>query len=247
MVAERQIKGRVPPRCRDGARKGAALLRFVILKNTLAAMVVALPAQAGTTLGFDVLASPQDGGPRRWQVTGGAVDLFDAPSTRSARSETVQDGAVLSNFGCIEANSVIWCDVAPLPGGARGFVLRDRLLPAAGPDGRVPTGPDDSMERAKNGDFDDRTEVPCAQIEGQALQVCSARIARSGGGDATIVATFSNGFARSLYFTHGYFIRANATMSGVGTDTDWHLLDGLYRIRVDDQRFDVPEDFVLGD
>ena len=71
-------------------------------------------------------------------------------------------------------------------------------------------------------------------------------MARGGGGDATVVATFSNGFARSLYFRNGDFLRANATMSGVGTDTEWTLKAGVYLIRVDDQRFELPEDFLFG-
>jgi len=35
-------------------------------------------------------------------------------------------------------------------------------------------------------------------------------------------------------------------MSGVGTDTEWHLSDGIYFIRVDDQRFELPEALVFG-
>jgi hypothetical protein len=35
-------------------------------------------------------------------------------------------------------------------------------------------------------------------------------------------------------------------MSGVGTDTDWSLAAGMYSIRVDDQRFELPEALVVG-
>jgi len=36
-------------------------------------------------------------------------------------------------------------------------------------------------------------------------------------------------------------------MSGVGTDTEWSVSDEMYRIRVDDQRFEVPEALVWGE
>jgi hypothetical protein len=36
-------------------------------------------------------------------------------------------------------------------------------------------------------------------------------------------------------------------MSGVGTDTDWSLSSGIYRIRVDDQRFELAEALVWMD
>lgn len=108
-------------------------------------------------------------------------------------------------------------------------------------------GGEETRQRARTGNFDASAEVACAQIEGQPLQRCTARVARAEGGDATVVVTFANGFARSLHFEDGAFIRANAPMSGVGTDTDWRLGDGLHVIRVDDQRFEIPHALVTGE
>lgn len=71
-------------------------------------------------------------------------------------------------------------------------------------------------------------------------------VARSDG-RATVAVTFPNGFVRLLIFEGGAFIRGNATMSGVGRDTDWHVAAGVHHIRVDDQRFEIPVGFVLGD
>ncbi|MEM7635371.1 MAG: hypothetical protein AAF299_12470, partial [Pseudomonadota bacterium] len=59
------------------------------------------------------------------------------------------------------------------------------------------------------------------------------------------VVTFPNGFARNLYFVHGEFVRASATMSGVGTDMDWRLQNGRYFIRVDDQRYELPTTLIF--
>ena len=34
-------------------------------------------------------------------------------------------------------------------------------------------------------------------------------------------------------------------MSGVGTDTEWSVVDGTYRIRVDGQRYNVPVSLIV--
>ncbi len=100
-----------------------------------------------------------------------------------------------------------------------------------------------AVKRAKAGEVDATAEISCAQEVGQALGFCTAKVTRDGEGVAVIV-TFRNGFSRILTFEAGAFLRGNTTMSGVGTDTEWTLEDGMYRIRVDDQRFDIPETLI---
>ncbi len=102
------------------------------------------------------------------------------------------------------------------------------------------------QKRAKSGDFDATGEVRCAQEVGQSLGPCQATVARDNG-SAAVVVTFENGFSRTLLFGDRVFLRGNATMSGVGTDTQWNLSDGIYSVRVDDQRFALPEVLVIGD
>lgn len=103
-----------------------------------------------------------------------------------------------------------------------------------------------AAERAKSGDFEAAGEVRCAQEVGQSLGTCGAMVARADG-SAAVVVTFPNGFARTLTFSDREFLRGNATMSGVGTDTEWRLDGGLFHVRVDDQRFELPEALVFGD
>lgn len=105
---------------------------------------------------------------------------------------------------------------------------------------------DTAAQRAKQGDFDAADSVRCAQIRGQEMGTCSAEVARGGEGEATVLVTFANGFSRMLHFEEGAFTRANATMSGVGTDTDWRNEDDLLVIRVDDQRYELPVSLVFG-
>ena len=191
--------------------------------------------------------APEDGGVRRWRTKpGGGLRLFQSPSETAAEIAVAPEGAVFVNLGCAETSGRMWCEVRPFRGGARGFALAARLAPAEGPDGVTPVGVDDSKKRARKRDFDAKGEIACAQEQGQALGKCGAGIARGDGGDATVVATFANGFKRQLYFRHGEFVSASATMSGAGKDTDWRLEDGVHHIRVDDQRYELPDALVFG-
>ena len=192
-------------------------------------------------------AAPEDGGPRRWEVKDAdGISMHDEPAADAPVIETLAGGAILSNHGCERAGGRVWCTVKSLRGRARGHVVADLLRPARGPDGAVPMGTDDSAVHARNGDFDASGTIPCAQERGQPMSECTFGVARSSGGDATVVVTSSNGFKRTLYFTHGEFIRADTTMSGNGFDTDWRKEGDLHTIRVDDQRYELPDTDVFG-
>ncbi|MEM1361602.1 MAG: hypothetical protein AAGF94_07780 [Pseudomonadota bacterium] len=195
-----------------------------------------------------MLLAPSEGGVRRWQgAPGQELILYQTPSRGASQVSVYAEGEVFSNRGCTETGNETWCEVQTFPMGAKGFALADALVPVAGPDGVIVRGANDSRDRAKRRKFDDRSTAPCAQEVGQELGTCDIAVARSTGGDATVSATFSNGFSRLLFFEHGAFLRADTTMSGVGTDTEWRLGDDLYLIRVDDQRFEIPVSFVIGD
>lgn len=219
---------------------------ILFLTITVSVAGAARSQQHTSTIAEGLLAAPVDGGARRWQVAGSQrLTLFDAPQGHAVSGTPIEAGSILRNFGCVESQDEIWCEVAPLRRGSRGFVLADKLVTVAGPDGVVAKGVDDSATRAKQKRYDVTAEIRCAQEQGQALGNCSVGVALSDGGDATVSATFGNGFSRFLFFAHGAFIRANSTMSGVGTDTDWHIENGVYVIRVDDQRYVIPESLVV--
>ncbi len=169
------------------------------------------------------------------------------PSDDAPLIERLREGAVLANQGCRIAADRGWCHVRPLRGGPGGYVEADALRPARGPDGVIPMGEDDSATRAGKGSFDAQGEVPCAQEQGQAMGKCTIGVARSGGGDATALVRFHNGFSRLLHFVHGEFMRANTTMSGNGTDTDWRIESGIHVVRVDDQRYELADDLIFGE
>ena len=91
------------------------------------------------------------------------------------------------------------------------------------------------------------TSISCAQERGAPLVKCSYRIKRDENGQTTVTVVFANGFKRGLFFMDGRFLKASVTMSGVGTDTDWSLKDGTHIIRVDGQRYEVPDILIAGD
>jgi len=90
--------------------------------------------------------------------------------------------------------------------------------------------------------------APRSRFEPRAsAQLCDHAVARGSGGDATVVVTFPDGVSRTLFFAHGEFISADASEAGGGFDTEWSTDGrGIYRIRVDDERYAVREAVIFG-
>lgn len=196
--------------------------------------------------GVSLAPSEDHTAPRRWQVVRDDVHRYKTASPQASIVDTLAEGTVVLNLGCAEVSELVWCETRHLNGRSPAFVLRKSLVPAVGPDGSIPQGENNSKGRAGRGDFDASGQVACAQERGETLGLCAASVARSDGGDATVVVTFGNGFKRQLYFVHGQFVRAGSTMSGVGTDIEWRLDDARHHIRVDDQQFEIADAFLFG-
>ncbi|MEM7694535.1 MAG: hypothetical protein AAF318_08785 [Pseudomonadota bacterium] len=187
---------------------------------------------------------PLDEAPRRWVVQGDGTKIHMQPNPRLA-GRFAPPGSFLETMACVNDATHPW-KVRPFGGGLPGYVSEASIRPARGMDGKIPLGPDRTRARVRRGDFDATATIPCAQNPGEALGTCTARAARGAAGDARVAVTFANGFSRELSFVNGAFIRANATMSGVGTDTAWSLEGDTFVVRVDDQQYRVPTALVLG-
>ena len=225
----------------------ASLLAIAILFDSLQGWTQEAPEDQAGAVAEEMFVAPEGGGPRRWQVMAAdGAEFRDAPAGDAPVLRTLPQGAILTNLGCERAAGRAWCEVRPLRSRSRGYAAAEDLGPARGPDGTVPMGADDSRQRARAGDFDATGDLPCAQIRGQAMGACTFGVARSGGGDATVAVTFSNGFTRMLFFSHGEFISGDATMSGTGRDTDWRVEGDRHIIRVDDQRYELSDTAIFG-
>ena len=88
--------------------------------------------------------------------------------------------------------------------------------------------------------------IACSQDTDTPLDQCRYQVKRDENGKTTVTVVFANSFKRKLYFEDGKFLKANVTMSGVGTDTDWSIRDGTHVIRVERQRYEVPSALVGG-
>lgn len=116
------------------------------------------------------------------------------------------------------------------------------------PEKEEPEVSTEQQEKSPGPSADNNTpkSIACAQERGEPLGQCTYRIKRDEKGKITMTVAFANGFKRGLFFKDGKFLKASVTMSGVGTDTDWSLKDGTHMIRVDGQRYEVPDTLIAG-
>ena len=193
----------------------------------------------------NVPASPEDGGPRDWEVTR-ALNLREQPSSKSTILATFAPGTILDNLGCQRAEGRAWCDVQKFGGGPRGYVASEYLKPAISPDGSAAMGPDDSALRAGQGQFDATGQLPCARHHGQPMTQCEFGVARAGGGYATVVVKHPDGRTRAIFFRMGKPIGADTSQAdGYGKFRTSKEGD-LNLVRVGDERYEIPDAVVLG-
>ncbi len=172
--------------------------------------------------------------------------MRDAPSQRGGIVEQLPSGTQLTNLGCEENDSGIWCDVQSVLGGPRGYVTHRYLEPAVGPDGPVPTGWDQSAYRAGKGDFDATGEIPCAQFESQPMTRCVFRVARSGGGYATMVIVKPDSEERMLFFSLGIPTGVSSSQADIAGPLRSDKIGDLHFINVGKERYEIPHAAVVG-
>jgi hypothetical protein len=196
----------------------------------------------------DVPASPEDGGPRDWAVTGVTdwLNLREQPSTAAPVIGRYEDGTILDNLGCQRAEGRTWCDVQELGGGPRGYVAAEYLEPAISPDGSAAMGPDDSALRAGQGDFDATGTIPCAQAAGQPMTECEFGVARAGGGYAAVVITRLDGRTRAIFFRMGIPIGADTSEADNPGEFSASREGDLSLVRIGAERYEIPDAVVLG-
>jgi len=203
-------------------------------------------ARDGSTSSAGVVpAAPENGGPRNWEVVG-TLNLREQPATSARILASYAPGTILDNLGCQRAQGRAWCDVQQLGGGPRGYVAAEYLRPAVSPDGAAAMGPDDSALRAGQGRFDASGPLPCAFAAGQPMGQCEFGVARAGGGYATVVIKKPDGRTRAIFFRMGRPIGADVAESEGRLEFRATKLGDLHRIRVGDERYEIPDAVVFG-
>ena len=197
----------------------------------------------------NIYLSPEEGGPRNWEVTGvmnDRLNLREEPSAKAKIIDTYALGTILDNLGCQTSQGHTWCDVQKFGGGARGYVISKFLKPAVSPDGSVKRGYDDSALRAGQGEFDATGSLPCSFSKDDTMKECQFGVARAGGGDATVVITKPDGMKRALYFRMGKAMGADTSQADgypefrSNKESDWNL------IYVGDEFYKIPDAVILG-
>ena len=193
-------------------------------------------------------ASPEDGGPRNWEVAvvSGRLNLREQPSAKARIIGRYAAGTILDNLGCQRAKRRIWCEVQPLGGGARGFVAARYLKPAVSPDGSVAAGPDDSALRAGRGEFDATGHIPCAQAAGEPMAQCEFGVARAGGGYATVVIKKPDGRTRAIFFRMGRPVGTDTSEADGAFEFRATKENDLHLIRVGGERCEIPDAVIFG-
>ena len=190
-------------------------------------------------------AAPESGGPRNWEVVS-TLNLRELPSMSARILAKYAPGTILDNLGCQSVQGRSWCDVQQLGGGPRGYVAAEYLRPAISPDGSAAMGPDDSALRAGQGQFDASGHLPCAFAAAQPTGQCEFGVARAGGGYATVVIKKSDGRTRAIFFRMGRPIGADVSESEGRLEFSATKDGDLHRIRIGDERYEIPDAVVFG-
>jgi hypothetical protein len=130
-----------------------------------------------------------------------------------------------------------WCQIRAVGSGQRGWVAGRYLIEAAPPRAAAvpPGGP------VGNGvPFDATGTVPCATATGQPTGPCPFGVVRDGPGNAGVWIALGDGKERHILFEGG------APVATDGAALDYDKEGDLYRVRIGDERYEIPEAVVYG-
>lgn len=164
----------------------------------------------------------------------GQLDIHAEPSADAEVLGAVDPGVVLRNSGCTEVRGATWCEVALVDGSVAGWAQTDVLEPAG------------SDLRAGQGAFDAAGLVPCAKGIGAPMTQCAFGVARDGDGNATVVVQRTDGLTRALFFTDGSLLGADTSEADGGHEVSVARESDLFLIRVNDERYEIPDAAIRG-
>ena len=158
------------------------------------------------------------------------MPIHAEPDATSAVLGGAFSGQVLRNDGC-EAG---WCRVTTLDGSITGWAEQNTLEAS------------DSALRVGQGAFDATGIVPCAKGIGAPMAQCTFGVARDAGGSATVAIFRSDGLSRAIFFAGGELLGADTSEADGGHEVKSAREGDLYLIRINDERYEIPETVIQG-
>jgi hypothetical protein len=95
-------------------------------------------------------------------------------------------------------------------------------------------------------DFNATGNIPCARAAGQPMGSCRFGVRREGGGAGSITVFWPDGGNRVIFFRNGAPSRYNESEADGGARMTVHREADLFRVRIGDQRFEIPEAALVG-
>jgi hypothetical protein len=103
-----------------------------------------------------------------------------------------------------------------------------------------------AIERASQGKFDARGQIPCAQNRGQPMGQCPFTVTRAGGGTAVVNVTRPDGRKRAIFFEKGRPTGADLSQADGNMDFRATRQADLNYIQAGDERYEIPDAAVTG-
>lgn len=196
----------------------------------------------GVAVGHPEYADGLSGGPDHWMVSGlangGALNLRAGPATRYEIVSVLRNGNVLQNRGCRLTGQERWCQIRATVSGVMGWVAGRYLVETAAP--RAPAVPENGPV-GNGAPFDATGSVPCTTALDQPMQQCPFGVIRSGPGNAGVWIALGDGSERQILFEGGMPVA-----TGPAGALSFDATDGLFTIRVDTERYEIPQAVVNG-
>jgi len=164
----------------------------------------------------------------------GRLEVRRGPSADAEVLGAVDPGTVLRNAGCAETDGARWCEVAVLDGTLVGWAEAGPLEAA------------DNVLRAGQRVFDAAGLIPCAKGTGTPMTQCPFGVARDAGGNATVVVSLPDDLTRLLVFADGALLSAHTGEADGGHEVSSAREGDLTLIRVNDERYEIPDAVVHG-
>lgn len=95
-------------------------------------------------------------------------------------------------------------------------------------------------------DFHATGQIPCARVVGQPMGSCRFGVRREGGGSGSITVFWPDGGNRVIFFSKGAPSRYDESQADGGARMTVHREADLFRVRIGDQRFEIPEAIISG-